>query len=661
MSIGYPWYSIVVCLLIAAAYAILHYWHRQQSWSRAARGLLALMRGMVVFALCLLLLRPTVHRTVTERHEPCIVLLQDTSTSVKQGTDSAFSIEPLAAMLAPRANTIIEYFGDHHSTNIASAIAGHPEATAIVMASDGLHNRGASPLAAAERLTVPLYTIALGDSSTRRDAMLCNSRTNKVCILGSELPIEVGVKATQLAGASAKLTISQGNKELHSSTISYNDNHFYTTITATVVPTEAGMQTFNIDLQVVNGEATSTNNHISLHTEVVDNRKKILLLYNSPHPDISALKQAIESNANFSVEAKAADKVQGASSADTSNYAAVVFHNLPSTSYPDQSHYSYLPQLYVIGLQTDLARFNQLHTGLEIKASTNHTNSVTAIYQQSFSLFNADATDAAQIEAMPPLDAPFGQASVSPLMQTLFTARLGNIDTRQPLIAATTQGDKRRAFVWGEGLWRWRMADYRANNTHSHFDKLVAQLAAFIATHEPNSLLQVDAEKHYDIAEPIQLRAKLFNKNLEAINNVEMLLQLHGPTGTATYRFSPEADGYQLSLTAQQEGIYRYVATATYDGTTHEASGTFAVDQTSVETSTLQANHQLLQAMSQTTGGRTITPDQTDSLSQWLNMQKPTISQHIQNQSLLNQWWVLALILLLMCAEWALRKANGRT
>ena len=36
--------------------------------------------------------------------------------------------------------------------------------------------------------------------------------------------------------------------------------------------------------------------------EVLDARQKILLLFDGPHPDISVIKQAIESNKNYEVK-----------------------------------------------------------------------------------------------------------------------------------------------------------------------------------------------------------------------------------------------------------------------------------------------------------------------------------------------------------------------
>lgn len=49
------------------------------------------------------------------------------------------------------------------------------------------------------------------------------------------------------------------------------------------------------DVREVNGE----NNRIAAFVEVVDGKKKILVLASSPHPDIKALRSVVEKNPNY--------------------------------------------------------------------------------------------------------------------------------------------------------------------------------------------------------------------------------------------------------------------------------------------------------------------------------------------------------------------------
>ena len=55
-------------------------------------------------------------------------------------------------------------------------------------------------------------------------------------------------------------------------------------------------------LTTVPGESNSNNNEQNGRIDIRDSREKILLVANAPHPDIAAIKDAIESNQNYEVE-----------------------------------------------------------------------------------------------------------------------------------------------------------------------------------------------------------------------------------------------------------------------------------------------------------------------------------------------------------------------
>ena len=313
-------------------------------------------------------------------------------------------------------------------------------------------------------------------------------------------------------------------------------------------------------------------------------------------------------------------------------------------------------QMYVIGLHTDLSRFNALHTGMEIVSKAQRVNEVTAISREGFTLFNLDQSDAVAVEQFPPLSAPFGEARISDGIQTLFGARLGNIDTRQPLMAAAVQGERRRVFVWGEGLWRWRLADFANSGSHDRFDRLVQQLAGFAAMQADRQRLRVEADRTYQTGMPIVLRALLYNESYELSNTVEVSLELKGDEYSGTFTFHSDGDAYSLVLPTLPEGVYRYRAT-TADGLV--AEGTFAVEALGLELSRLVADHSLLRTISHTTGGTIYTPDDISALKHKLAELKPTIYSHTRYSDLLGLPLVLALIVLLLGAEWLIRKLSG--
>ena len=298
---------------------------------------------------------------------------------------------------------------------------------------------------------------------------------------------------------------------------------------------------------------------------------------------------------------------------------------------------------------------------------TKKVNEVTALYNNAFSLFTLDAADAIALEELPPLTAPFGEVKTSPNLQSLLTARLGSINTGQPLVSALVQGQQRRAFVWGEGLWRWRLVDFLNNKSHDHFDRLVSHLVNFAAITDSRERFIVETERHYSDNDEVMVHAQLYNESYEPFNTPEAKLTLQGVQGSVEnhkgvqgdYNFSRQGSGYTLSLGTLPEGLYRYTATTTYDGTTYTAEGAFAVEALHLEQANLTANHTLLKTISSITGGKMFYPDQLSSLNAELQTLKPVIYTHTRFSEMLNLLWVLILIILLLSLEWVLRKYHG--
>lgn len=652
MIIDYPWYMVALCLLAGAVYAAVLYYIPRKA-KLPLRWLLAALRFVAVSAICFLLLAPMTRRNVHERQKPHVVLAVDRSLSVALSADSAFVPELEADGLRVTAMA----FGNAAATDIGAVLDScmGSDAAAIVLATDGIYNRGSNPATVAERLAVPVYTIALGDTTPRRDATLADLRTNRVAMLGGNIPVEITVGATLLGGHSAQLTIADGRgRTLFSQRVAYDGDDYSAAVTASLPATEPGLQRFVMRLSVAEGEVNTENNVAVFFVDVIDTRRRVAIVADAPHPDLAALRHAIESNPNYEAEVIVLGSAGAPKLAD---YSLAILHNLPSKTHTSVDFAKELPQIYVIGLQTDLPHLNALHTGLEITAKAQHTNEVTAVFRPEFTLFSIAADDAAAIEQLPPLSAPFGESRLSEDVQTLFGARLGSIDTRQPMIAATAQGGSRRAFVWGEGLWRWRLADYAASGSHDRFDRLVQQIVGFAAMHDDRARLRVEAERTYPAGEPVTLRAQLYNEAYQLTNTPEVALTVSGEgEGPQKFSFHRDGEGYSLTLPDIGAGIYRYHA-STADGLT--AEGTFAVEAIGLEQRRLVADHTLLRTVSATTGGEMYYPAQMAELRTRLAELKPTIYTHTRYADFMGLPLVLALIVLLLAAEWIIRKYGG--
>ena len=669
----YPWYFVLFCLLAGAAYAAALYWRKPLGdtprWLRLA---LPALRFVTVSLICFLLLAPLVRRSVQDPQRPLIVVAQDVSESVTETLPQLTLSSQLSALGS--YEVVTDSFGGK-STDIAAALSDIADRYAgrnlgaIVLASDGIYNQGANPVTVAGRLAVPVYTVALGDTTHHRDAAIAHLRYNHTAYLGNQFPVEVTLHADRLQGHHATLTISRGGQRLASREVHYDGTSTTLTETFTLTADKAGLAGYTVSLTPCDGEHSTVNNSRSFAVEVIDGHQRIGILAAAPHPDISALRQAIEQNPNYEVELL--DPGQpSALNARLSALNLLILHNLPSqvsTLKFQLSSFNSLPTIIIVGRATDLGRFNALHSGYDIIAKSRQYDAVTAVANRSFTLFTCDDAMLHTLEQMPPLDAPFGDYRESLGGQTLLHARIGSVASQRPLIAFSQQQGIRHAFIFGEGLWRWRLQCYQMNGNHDAFDQLIQKMVTYTSLQAARQRFLVTGQPIYREDEAVTLEAELYNDSYEPVNQPDVQVTIsssvpepdEGQPSAHTYDFNRRGDGYFLNLGTLAPGHYSYHASTLLSGHRYEASGHFIVEETRLEAANLVADHTLLTTLSSTTGGEMLRPDDLGRLPQLLADRddiRTVIYSHTRYTDLLNLPLIFLLLVLLLACEWAVRK-----
>ena len=728
-----PWYFILLCLLAGALYSAALYWimnnehkvmnngsrhthyslfntHHSEGVPRWARIAMPVLRFLSVSLIAFLLMAPLIKRHVATHEKPLIVVAVDNSESITregENNPSLMAPGPTWSQLK-KYEVVFDTFGGKTTDiaaeldNISNRYAAR-NLGAVILASDGIYNQGQHPANVAPRLAVPIYTIALGDTTHRPDAAVADIRYNQVVYLDNLFPIEVTLRASMLRGQQATLAVSCDGRQLFSKAVTFSDNDFSTTETIILPADKPGLKKYNISVSPCHGEVTTANNSRSIAIEVIDGHQKIAILANAPHPDIAAMRQALAASPHYETELFVSDQLDRLTSQQLAPYSLIILHNLPSANHPKLQLPKTQPTLYIVGNSTDLARFNALHSGLEIVAKAKKTDEVSAQHSNAFSLFSLDEEVCRTIEQLPPLSAPFGTYKPSGNLQSLFTARVGNLATDRPLIAFCQQEGVRYGFVVGEGLWRWRLHDFLLTDSHRDFDMLIDKMVVYTSLQASRDRFRVTVPHILLDNEPVTLLGELYNDNFEPINTPEASVTLsfrpddesprhlkdslpsksmngelsnddsrpqvtdhrsqitdhRSQITSTTYAFNRSGTGYTLPLGTLAPGRYHYAATTTFNGHKYDAAGDFIVQEASLEQATLVADHALLNTLSQTTGAQMLYPNQIDQLQKLLD-QRDDLKTLIQSQtrytSLLDLLPVFLLILLLLTAEWFLRK-----
>lgn len=699
--IDYPWYFLIFCLLLGAAYAAILYWtgrKAERDFSRGVSIVLSLLRTVTVAAVAFLLFSPLVKRESNRKEKPIVIFAQDNSKSLDYCPDSAYYHGDYVAKMDRLADRLsadyevhrltfgagVQRVDDGYKTLSESGGLYCEQATdisqlltdvadryyrrnvgALVLASDGIYNTGTNPSGNVASLPFPVYTVAMGDTVVRPDAVVANVRFNRIAYLGSTFPLEITVVATRMQGRSSTLSVSLDGRKLFTKQLHFDDQRYSATETVTIDADRAGMHNYIVEIGALDGEKTLRNNRRIVPVEVIDGHQKIAIIAAAPHPDIAALRAAVLTNSNYEVETFLAADFNK----NPRDYSLLILHQLPSRVPGvgfdvSKLMQSGIPAMFVLGAQTDLARLNSLHAGFEVYARIDRQNESAPIFNRSFSFFDLDDDMVRRIEQFPPLLSPFGEYKVGGNAQTLFGARVGNVNSGLPLVALTHQLDRRYAFIAGEGLWRWRLADWQANATHNDFDALIGKMVVFTALRANNEHFHVEAKNVFGQSESVIIEAQLYNDNYEPVNQPDVELTVrnqNSPEGNK-YQFNRTVTGYSLNLGILPPGSYSYKATTRLGGKSYTASGSFMVEDLHLEAVNTVADHSLLATIATTSGAEMVDAHQLEQIADLLRQRddlKTVVYSETTYNDLLNLPIILILILSLLTIEWVVRKYNG--
>ncbi len=683
----YPFGFVILCFLAGAGYAfILYFRDIKQGLKSTTHRLMLVFRFLSVSLISFLLLGPLIKQSDKIIEKPMIILGIDNSRSMVLTSDSDYyrtvfpkAIDSLISALKSKCDVKTYSFGGSLVTGFDASYNGlktdistfftevntrysNRNAAAVILASDGIYNDGTDPFYAARKSTFPAYTIALGDTLLKKDILLRKILVNKTAYKGDKFPVEVLVEMNKCAGSTTKLTLSQGSHLLDTKEIKANSDHTLQKITFMLEARDKGIVKYSLQLSEIQGEGSKNNNNASFIVDVLDARQKIALIFDAPHPDITAIQKGLEGSSHFEIEQIRANDLPKS----YEKYDLVILYQLPSvTNVADLGTLfrSKSSLLIIVGSQTDVNALNTLKAGLIINSAKNSFLESQPIVNEEFSLFTMDKKDISVFREFPPLQCPFGTYQFSPLSDVLFYQKIGNVATRTPMIMFTHLAEKKVGFIAGENIWRWRISDYIQEANHEAFDLMIDKIAQYLSTKDDKSFFRIHLNNRISENEPVEIDAEVFNASYELINGPDVNISITDAANkTFPFIFSKTAKAYFLNAGLFPIGEYQYTASVKVGSETYQKSGRFFVEQVNVESSDLVANHNLLFRIASSHDGEMVNKENIGKLASKILAREDirTVSIFQQRMSdLIGNPWLFILILSLLTAEWIIRKREG--
>lgn len=673
--------------LLGLAYAWLMY-RKPVDLGKNLHYLLAALRAVTVFFITVLLISPLVKTVKYEPQKPLVLIAQDNSSSVNTFKPAGFNpsafVDDLAKLKQELGDKydVQEFFFDKNlhpglsksftgkQTDIAGALHQlndrftNQNIGALVLATDGLYNQGNDPQYEARNIKTSIYTIALGDTTAERDLLIGNVNYNKTAFLGNDFVIEVLATAYQSKGENMNLSVTEDGKQVYTQNIPVAGNDFKKIIPIKLNAAKKGLRKYNISIAPIKNELSTQNNTETIYVEVLDARQKVLLLYNGPHPDLTVIKQAIETNRNFEVKTSS---LADAASIKPADYSLVILYQLSAGEYAPIKSFitkSKTPVWYIIGSQSNLQSVNSEQNTVHISAGRAETQEVMPLPTNDFTAFTLSDSARRKIAAFPPLVAPFGSYETTVGTSVLLKQKIGAVATTYPLLAFGDEGGRRVAVLTGEGLWRWQLSEFQNYGNRNATDELLSQTVQYLTANANRQRFRVyPARNVFDEGENVIINAELYNDALELINTPDVKIELKSAAGkNYSFLFTRTGQSYQLDAGTLPIGEYMYNALTQNGKQGFKAAGQLSIKPLNLEARQSVANHILLSNLAKQTGGQMIKPSQIAQLADLIRKNeniKTVVYENKHYSDLIDMKWLFALILLLLSTEWFLRKREG--
>jgi hypothetical protein len=697
---------LLVVIVAAAAFAWWSYGRMAPVPPPRRRLLLAGLRFAALAVVLLLLFEPVLSRVAAREEAPVFAVLLDRTQSLAPedgaGTGARQTLDALAefpdlpaearfytfaADLQPLSSPPDSLAFAGARTDLTQALEGVARQfegrnlRGVLLISDGRYNTGRNPLHLAERFAVPIHTLTVGDTTRPRDVRLAGVLTNEVAYAGVELPVRVAVQQEGYAGERAVVTLSEGARVLAQEALTLPGDGLEATVELTVTPEGEGVRRYTASVTRFEGEATHRNNTASVAVQVLSTRRRVLLLAAAPGPDVAALRQELEADPNLEVVPRTQRApgayYEGAFPSTLGGFDLVVMAGFPGrASAPEHTRAlataaeGGLPLLFVLTQQTDLgALAGPLGEALPARPAAARPEFFEAQLRPTSAgalhpVLGVPGVPAGLLGRLPPVLRNESRWAVSPDARPLAAATVRGVALDDPLLLVRQRGESRSAALLAAGTWRWRTLPPDLAELSGFYAGLVQNLVRWLTVREDARPVRVRAaEPLFDASERVRLTGQVYDEARVPVSDAEVEVTLTGPDGSRLpFPMGPLGNGrFALEAGPLPEGEYTFTASATRGGTTLGSDrGGFAVGALALELRDLYADVPLMRELARRSGGEALLPGDLPALG--ARLADGLAPRRVETRRDTELWRLaplLALLFLLLTAEWVLRKRSG--
>lgn len=573
---------------------------------------------------------------------------------------------------------------------------------AIVLLSDGADNSGGIDLqtiAAIRRQRIPVHTIGFGQEHPDRDVEVTDAVIPARALPQSRLTAVVSLQSWGLSGSHAKLTVRDSGKVLASQDISLRGDGQIQSETLVFNCGDAGPKTLDIGVEPVGAEQNTANNRVARLVNVENRKPRILYFEGEPRWEYKFIRRALDDYADIEL----ASMVRTTQNKILRQFPPGMgehdleegFPSKPEELFPFQgliigsveANYFTPTQQQLIHDFVDRRGGGILWLGGRASLSDGGypgsplADLIPVTLPQGKGTFHRDFTgeeltpegarsilcrldddparNAEKWKKMPQMANYQEVGDPKPGASVLLESTPAG-KRKSPLLVTENFGRGRAALLATEGTWRWKMWTDHADKTHATFWQ---QMFRYLVTDTPGQVVSSTPRQVLSDETRVPIRVEVRDKEYKPVTNAKVQARFMGPDGSsATMELAPvplEEGIYGGEWTAEKPGSYvaEIIAGRDQEEIGHDVLSFRREDGVAENFHTSQ-NRELLEKLSQQTGGRYYKPDQASKLSSEISYSEAGITTR-ETRDLWDMPVIFLLALGIRASEWLLRRKWG--
>ena len=667
---------IISAGIIALLLALFQYVYKSKKHTKV-NVLLTFLRFATLFAVLLLLINPKFDKITYFNERPNLVIAVDNSESVKYLDQDQKTRDLVLRLqndkpLNERFN--LEFFSFGKEINVLDTLSFKEKQTnptllfelfsqvysnsvaPLIMITDGNQTYGNDYEFAALNYKQVIFPIILGDTTRYTDLKIEQLNVNKYAYLKNKFPVEIIAVYNGQDEVSTQLTITSGNSIVFSQNLTFNKEQSSRLVNFSLPANASGVHSYKAELKPIQNEKNTVNNVKNFAVEVIDRKTHVAIISDIMHPDLGALKKAIESN-----EQRQASILKPSEFKAISNdfQQAVLYQ--PNQSFKavyDEIDGLNINTFTILGKKTNWSELNKLQPYIQ-QTITNQYEEFQGALNSNYNVFIIDDLN---FSDFPPLQSEFGLTTFSVPTEVILNKTINGIQLNEPLLLTYEVNQRRAAVLNGEGIWRWRAQSYLDEKSFHTFDEFIGKIIQYLDSNQKRSRLNVSNESFYNGNDNVIISAQFFNKNYEFDKsaNLQITLKNEDTDKSQAFPLILKQANYQVDLSGLEAGDYKF--TINDQAENISKSGGFKILDYNVEQQFSNANVSKLQTVALNSQGSSYFISDTNPLIEQLLKDERfvTIQKSTKKVVPLIDWkFLLAFIALSLSAEWFIRKYNG--